>query len=263
MIRSRTGTGFVALAAIASAWLGLAAGNVTLTAAQAGTPTVPYTCQNGAASSVAGSGDMMMGTPPASMGDMNGTGTDATAGGEHDMADANVEFDQLYIDMMIPHHEGIIALAQAAQGQLTDDRLQAIAQAIISAQQDEITELQTYREQWYGSSQSMPMDQEMMGILMQEMPGRGDLEMMATQMDPEALVAAFCFRAGEDADLAFIDLSIPHHEMAILASEGALENAKRPEIRDIANRVIAAQTREIEELRAIRSELANAGTPAA
>jgi uncharacterized protein (DUF305 family) len=34
-----------------------------------------------------------------------------------------MEFDQMYIDMMIPHHQSIIALAQAALPRLTDERL--------------------------------------------------------------------------------------------------------------------------------------------
>ncbi len=39
------------------------------------------------------------------------------------------------------------------------------------------------------------------------MPGMGDMESMATMMDAEALVAAFC--AAENADLGFIDLDDP------------------------------------------------------
>ena len=104
-------------------------------AAQEATPTMTYSCETAmTASPMAGMEGMAMGTPG--------------AGGDHDMAGASVEFDQLYIDMMMPHHESIIALAQAAKDQLTDERLQTIAANIITAQQAETEELRGYREQW-------------------------------------------------------------------------------------------------------------------
>ena len=189
---------------------------------------------------------MMMGTP--------------MAGAGHDMAGMSVEFDQMYIDMMLPHHTSIIALAQAAQERLTDERLRAIAGNIITSQSAENEELRGHREGWYGSAEPMPMDGAMMGMMMEMMPGMGDMAVMQQQMDPHALVSAFC--AGEDADLAFIELTIPHHLMAIRASEAALDEATREEIREVAKRVIADQQREIEELEQIAAEIGAEATPA-
>ncbi len=85
-----------------------------------------------------------------------------------------------------------------------------------------------------------------MDMMMTAMPGMGSMDDMMFQMDATAQVAAIC--AAEDADLDFIDLAIPHHEMAIAASETALEQATHAEIRDFAQRVIDAQSAEIEEL---------------
>jgi uncharacterized protein (DUF305 family) len=217
-------------------------------AGQEATPTMTYSCETTmTASPMAGMEGMTMGTP--------------AAGDDHDMAGASVEFDQLYIDMMMPHHQSIIALAQAAGDRLTDERLQTIAGNIITAQQAEIEELRGYREQWYGRPDPMPMDEAMMGMMMVMMPGMGDMASMQMQMDPNALVTTFC--GAEDPDLAFIDLTIPHHEMAIMASEAALDQATHDEIRTIAKRVIQDQQREIDELNAIRQELTGAATPAA
>src|SRR5690606_16343860 len=111
-------------------------------------------------------------------------------------------------------------LAQAAEGELTDPRLQAIAGNIIATQSAENAELRGHRAQWYGDGASMPMNDAMMGTMMEMMPGMGDMASMQRQMDPHALVAAFC--AGANPDLAFIDLTIPHHQMAIQASRAAL-----------------------------------------
>jgi uncharacterized protein (DUF305 family) len=216
-------------------------------AAQEATPTMTYSCETAmTASPMASKEGMTMGTP--------------ATGDDHDIAGASVEFDQLYIDMMVPHHQSIIALAQAAGDRLTDERLQTIAANIITAQQAEIAELRGYREQWYSSLEPMPMDEGMMGMMMEMMPDMGDMASMQMPMDPVALVSTFC--GAEDPDLAFIDLTIPHHEMAVMASEAALEQATHDEIRTIAERVIQDQQREIDELSAIRQELTGEATPA-
>ena len=98
-------------------------------------------------------------------------------------------------------------------------------------------------------------------MMQKMMPGMpGSMDDMAMQMDPAAQVAAVC--AADDADVAFIDLTIPHHESAIAASESAVGDATHQEISDFARRVIDDQQREIEELRAIRAQLSGEGTPA-
>ena len=84
---------------------------------------------------------------------------------------------------------------------------------------------------------------------------------MAFQMDSEAQVSAIC--AAENPDLAFIDLTIAHHRMAIISSEMAVTQAVHPQIRDFAQRVIDAQQREIETLTRIRAEHTGGATPAA
>ena len=237
-------TKYTVATTLATALALFSAGHDLYATAQEASPTPSVSCSSMPPAS--GTTGMMMGTP--------------MAGDGHDMAGMSVEFDQMYIDMMLPHHASIIALAQAAQERLSDERLQAIAGNIITSQSAENEELRGHREAWYGSNQSMPMDGAMMGMMMEMMPGMGDMATMQQQMDPHALVAAFC--AGEDADLAFIELAIPHHMMAIRASQAALDQATHEEIRTIAERVIAEQQREIDELETIRAELTGEGTPA-
>lgn len=195
-----------------------------------------------------------VGTPTTDHGSMSGMDTETQDG---DMG-MEMEFDQHYIDMMIPHHASIVALAQAALPELTDPRLQEIAQNIIDTQTVEQEQLRDYREEWYGSSEPMAMDMGMMMDMM--MPGMDmSAEAAATQMDPAAQVAAFC--AADDPDLAFIDLVIPHHESAIMVSEAALEQATHDELKTFAEKVIEDQQREIDELTTIRLELAGDATP--
>ena len=232
------------LAALIAAFSVMAPMSPVPAAAQEATPAMTYACVVGAS------------TPGAMAHEMPMAGTPAA-----DMDHMAMEFDQMYIDMMIPHHQSIIAMAQAALPRLQDERLRKIANAVIETQGAEITQLQEYREAWYRDPNPMPMDDSMMTAMAQMMPGMSDMEAMAAMMDAEALVAAFC--AAENADLAFIDLTIPHHEMAIAASEAALEQATHPEIQAVAQQVIDAQEREIEELTEIRQGLAESATPSA
>ena len=172
---------------------------------------------------------------------------------------AAAELDQLYIDMMIPHHASIIALSQAALPRLKDDRLRAIAENVIAAQTAEIAELRGYREQWYGSPEPQPMGEEAM---MRLMPGAATpMDAMMAQMDAAAQVALLC--AADDPDRAFIDLAIPHHQGALEVSEIALEQTTHDELRAFAERVIADQQREIAELGSIRAELYGSASPEA
>lgn len=83
-------------------------------------------------------------------------------------------------------------------------------------------------------------------------------EMMAL-MDADTLVAEFC--RSSNFDLAFIDLTIPHHLSAVLVSEEALTRAIHDEIRVFAKRVIEDQQREIALLTAVRSEMFRSATP--
>jgi uncharacterized protein (DUF305 family) len=195
------------------------------------------------------------GTPMAAMDHGSMAQGEATPG----MDMEQVEFDQLYIDMMLPHHDSIIALAEVALPLLEDPRLQDIAQAIIDTQSAEQEELQQLRAEWYGSAEPAAMDDAMMTMMMEMMPGMGSAEEQMQIMDAAWQVQTFC--AADNYDLAFIDQAIPHHQMAIDASEIALEQAVHPEIAAIAQEVIDAQQAEIDLLEQVRAELTAGATP--
>ena len=172
---------------------------------------------------------------------------------------ASIDIDLLYIDMMIPHHASIVALSEAALPLLQDERLRIMAQSVIDAQTAEIEELKGYRLELYGSADPQPVSDHAMMELMGD--SEKSMDAMMTEMDASAQVAAFC--AASDPDLAFIDLTIPHHESALLTSEVVVERAVHPEIRNFAQRVIDAQQSEIEQLQQIRLELTDSATPEA
>lgn len=182
-----------------------------------------------------------------------------SASGDHDMAGHEMDavpYDLFYIDMMIPHHESVIALAEVARHELTHPELIAMAEAIVATQGEEIAQLQEWRDAWYPHAAPVSME------AMMAMPGLEEAMMgMDEQMSSEWQVQQFC--AADDFDLAFIDQVIPHHQMAIDTSIVAPEMAEHEELKELASTVVAGQQTEIDTLMRIRAELTGSATPEA
>ena len=60
------------------------------------------------------------------------------------MMGADANFDRMFLQMMIPHHEAAIAIAQQALAQAEHPEIKTLAQNIITTQRAEITEMQGY-----------------------------------------------------------------------------------------------------------------------
>jgi uncharacterized protein (DUF305 family) len=60
-------------------------------------------------------------------------------------------FDESFLQMMVPHHEGAIEMAKAELAKGQDPELKALAQQIIDAQEREISEMQEHRGMEDGS----------------------------------------------------------------------------------------------------------------
>lgn len=65
---------------------------------------------------------------------------------------AATDFDRVFIDMMVPHHEGAIEMARAELAKGATPELKTLAQDIIGAQQREIAEMKDFREKTFGAS---------------------------------------------------------------------------------------------------------------
>jgi len=144
--------------------------------------------------------------------------------------------DERFIDAMVPHHQGAIAMAEVALKNAEHEEIKELSENIISTQQAEIEELKAIKNEEFGtSSVPMEMSQEQMG-------GMG---MMA---NPEQLANRDPF------DRAFIDNMIPHHRSAIEMAQVAYEKSKVPEIKELAEGIVSAQQREITQMEGWRQQ---------
>lgn len=151
--------------------------------------------------------------------------------------------DRDFIDMMVPHHESAIAMAELAQQRAEHPELQQLADDIIAAQSAEIQQLKAWREDWFGDADTPPME-EMPMLPGMSMPAGHAMD--GGSMDMSAEVDAL--RDADPFDRMFIDAMIRHHEQAVEAAEIAGQQTEREEIRALADDIIEAQTREIEQL---------------
>jgi uncharacterized protein (DUF305 family) len=138
--------------------------------------------------------------------------------------------DERFIDAMVPHHQGAIAMARVALKNAEHEKIKELSRNIISSQQAEIEELKTIKKEEFGTSQvPMEMSQEQM-------------RSMGMMMNPQHLAQSKPF------DKAFIDAMIPHHQSAIYMAQVAHEESNIPAIKDLAENIMSAQQREIEHM---------------
>ncbi len=67
-----------------------------------------------------------------------------------DLGQADEEFDLRFINAMIPHHEGAVAMAEDLKEKSDRPELQTLADEIITSQQAEIDQMMQWRQDWYG-----------------------------------------------------------------------------------------------------------------
>jgi uncharacterized protein (DUF305 family) len=66
-----------------------------------------------------------------------------------ELGSADDQFDLRFINAMIPHHEGAIAMAKDALSKSTRPEIKRLANDIVSSQQTEIAQMQQWRKAWY------------------------------------------------------------------------------------------------------------------
>ncbi len=161
---------------------------------------------------------------------------------ESEMSETTAEFnaaDEMFVTMMIPHHEQAIEMSNVLLSKPDPDpRVAELAQRIKDAQGPEIETMKEWLDNW-----GVEYDASMSGMDM------GSMGMTAEDM--EALESA----TGPEADRLFLEQMIVHHQGAIDMAETALDSGQNADVLDLANQIIADQTAEIAEIEELLTEL--------
>ncbi|WP_043325413.1 DUF305 domain-containing protein [Cyanobium gracile] len=144
--------------------------------------------------------------------------------------------DQHFIVMMIPHHDGAIAMADLALSRARRPEIKALASSIKASQTQENAQMRTWYRQWFGGS--VPTWGEAMG----HRGGMGMMGMGGTGADLSWLKSA------SDFDRAFIEQMIPHHRMGVMMASMAQSNSQHPQLRVMQQAMVKAQGQEIEQM---------------
>jgi uncharacterized protein (DUF305 family) len=156
-----------------------------------------------------------------------------------------------FIEMMIPHHQGAVDMANLALSKAKHPELKKLAQAIKTGQTQEIEDLKTWYKKWYGTdvptTPSMGMPMHSGTGMNQGMPVNSGLGMDMTNMMGMMNVDLETLKNAPDFDKAFIEHMIPHHKMAVMMA-GMVLDSPHPELRNLGKVIIQTQSAEIEQM---------------
>ncbi len=128
-------------------------------------------------------------------------------------------------------------MTDLAADRAENPKVKDLANRIAEAQDPEIALMKKMADTWgVEVSTDMPMDMSGMGM------GMGDMKELESLSGP-----AF--------DRAFLEMMIPHHEAALPSSRTEIEQGANPQAKELAEKIIASQTAEIEEMQQLLTEL--------
>lgn len=172
------------------------------------------------------------------MGEMN-QGNGMNHNMSMDLGPADADYDLRFIDGMILHHQGAVNMAKEVLNKSKRGEMKKLATDVIAAQNQEIKEMKQWRQAWYPKADSKSVAYA---------PQMGHQMAMTPQQMQGMMMMGNLGAADAQFDLRFINAMIPHHQGAIAMAKDALSKSKRPEIRKLAQDIIAAQQQEIEQM---------------
>jgi uncharacterized protein (DUF305 family) len=152
-------------------------------------------------------------------------------------SDADITFAQL----MIPHHEQAVQMADIALQRATSPEVTDLATQIKAAQDPEIQQMRGWLQQWGAPEQMDGVDGMDHGDM--DMGGQTAGGMMSDE-DMGALMDA----SGADFDRMWLTMMIAHHEGAIEMAEQVKAQSTTPDVTALADAIVAGQTTEIDTM---------------
>ena len=145
--------------------------------------------------------------------------------------------DRHFIEQMIPHHDGAVAMAKLALEKSKRTEIKTLATAIIEGQTKEIQNMRVWYKDWFGKDVPK-VSAGMMGGGMMSQSGMH----MGGQEDMTILENA------TDFDKAFLEAMIPHHQLALMMVRMLEAGSNRPEMLQLTKNITTSQSKEIQQM---------------
>ncbi|MCA2222499.1 DUF305 domain-containing protein [Nonomuraea aurantiaca] len=149
--------------------------------------------------------------------------------------------DVMFAQMMIPHHQQAVEMADLAETRASDREVKELAAKIKAAQDPEIQTMRGWLAEWGKPLPTGGMDQGMG----HEMPG------MMSAADMKKLEDA----KGAAFDQEFLQMMIAHHNGAITMARTEREHGKNQEAKRLADAIETGQQAEVEQMRKMLDRL--------
>jgi len=153
---------------------------------------------------------------------------------------------------MITHHAQAVGMATIIRDRTNDPEIRQLALDIMLTQQAQIGQMQGWLTVWGQPLASTDPAMAWMG-----MPTTGPMPGMATPDDLNTLRGL----TSADAEGLFLQLMIAHHRGGVVMAQAALESARTPEARALAQSILNAQTSEIEAMQMLLQQKGFSAVP--
>lgn len=182
---------------------------------------------------------------------LSGCGTTATppassSASSPQVAQAHNQADITFAQGMIPHHAQAVVMSEMAAQRAASPQVKDLAGRIQAAQQPEIDQLSGFLRAWNASVPSTNNPADGMGHGM-DLGASGAMPGMMSADQMQQLGQA----SGDAFDRMFLQMMVVHHQGAVTMAKAELSDGQNPDARQLAQRIIDAQQREITEMQAL------------
>jgi uncharacterized protein (DUF305 family) len=167
----------------------------------------------------------------------------ACGDGEATSGAAGNDTDRAFVAEMIPHHRSAVEMAEIAKTRGQHAEIKQLADGIVATQNAEIERMQRYDRQLEDAAVKVGD----LGMAEQDMGGHMDAAML---------------RDAKPFDRDFIDTMIPHHQGAIRMAHVELDKGANAELKRLAQDIVDAQSKEIDDMNMRRVDWYGALSPA-
>jgi uncharacterized protein (DUF305 family) len=170
------------------------------------------------------------------MSTMSSSAPAATTASSQPAAQFN-DADVMFAQMMIPHHQQAVEMADMAGTRASDKEIKDLAAKIKAAQDPEIQTMQGWLQAWGKPAPSGDMGHSMPGIM--------------SEKDMKKLEAS----KGAAFDKQFTQLMIAHHNGAIEMARTEQSQGSNPEAKELAKAIESAQQTEVAQMQKLLDRL--------